>query len=148
MASALGLALGAVRGRAVVVFERDGHLWQRYTGGTFVYVVGTFLAMAAFDLAAAALGMAPDARPVQSALGVGFLGEAPAVGHRALAESTPSSPNATEPLPAFSPGVRDGRSRAPGGEKKTGPHTRARAGRGDAGQGLPVGGPSARRPPS
>ncbi|MFE6308683.1 hypothetical protein [Nocardiopsis sp. NPDC057823] len=88
-ASALGLVLGAVRGRAIVAFERDGHLWQRYTGRTFLYVVSTFLAMAAYDPAAAVPGTAPDARPVRSALGVGFLGEAPAGGHRVLASGTP-----------------------------------------------------------
>lgn len=89
----LGFALGAVRGRAVTVFEKDGVLWQRYTGRTFLCVVGTLAVMAAFTLAARGLGMHEEARPTSLSLGVSFLGEAVAVSLRALRTGVPFAPD-------------------------------------------------------
>ncbi|GAA4607611.1 hypothetical protein BJY16_006421 [Actinoplanes octamycinicus] len=78
----LGTALGYWRGRAVVVFEKGGALWQRYDGRTFAVVIGSLLVMAGFGLVAARLGMRPEARPVQLGIGLSFLGEALAVTRR------------------------------------------------------------------
>ncbi|KUJ66095.1 hypothetical protein ACZ90_40290 [Streptomyces albus subsp. albus] len=81
---ALGLALGAWRGTTIQVFDKGGVLWHRYTGRTFLVIVATLAVSAGFGLLAAALGMHQQARPVQLSIGVGFLGEALVVGHRAL----------------------------------------------------------------
>lgn len=90
--SVLGLALGAGRGATVVVYERDGVLWQRYTGRTFLVAALSFAVMAGFSLLAAHGGLAADARPVQLSIGVGFLGEALVVACRGLLSGTPFAP--------------------------------------------------------
>jgi hypothetical protein len=83
--SLLGIALGHLRGRFVVVFERSGRLWQRYEGRTFAAVAASLVVMLAFGAAATRCGMSPSARPVQLAIGLSFLGEAVAVTRRAAA---------------------------------------------------------------
>ena len=88
----LGIALGYLRGSLVVVFVRAGHLWHRYPVRTFAAVIGTLLVMAAYGFLAGRLGMRPQARPVQLAIGVSFLGEALAVTRRALALGAPFAP--------------------------------------------------------
>ncbi|MEV7024898.1 DUF1453 domain-containing protein [Kitasatospora sp. NPDC093558] len=90
--AALGVALGAVRGATVRVYERDGVLWQRYTWRTFLVAGISLAVMAGFAALAAHFGLAADARPVQLSIGVGFLGEALAVGYRALSSSVPFAP--------------------------------------------------------
>ncbi|MCQ4043071.1 DUF1453 domain-containing protein [Streptantibioticus rubrisoli] len=90
--AALGLALGAVRGMTIRVFDKGGVLWQRYTGRTFLVVVASLAASAGFGLFATAMGMHEGARPVQLSIGVGFLGEALVVGRRALATGIPFAP--------------------------------------------------------
>ncbi|MFJ9692078.1 DUF1453 domain-containing protein [Kitasatospora sp. NPDC101183] len=101
--SVLGLALGALRGATVVLFEREGVLWQRYAGRTFLVAVLSLAVMAGFSLLAARCGLAADARPVQLSIGVGFLGEALVVGCRGLASGTPFAPERREagPLSRF-----------------------------------------------
>ncbi|MFD8085764.1 DUF1453 domain-containing protein [Kitasatospora sp. NPDC059722] len=88
----LGTALGAARGVTVRVYERDGVLWQRYTWRTFLVAGISLAVMAGFAALAAHFGLAADARPVQLSIGTGFLGEALAVGHRALSSGTPFAP--------------------------------------------------------
>ncbi|MGA5559624.1 DUF1453 domain-containing protein [Streptomyces platensis] len=88
----LGGALGALRGATVQLSARDGVLWQRYTGRTFLVALLSLLAMAGFGLLAARMGMHEYARPVQLAIGVSFLGEALAIGRRGLASGTPFAP--------------------------------------------------------
>ncbi|MEV0371491.1 DUF1453 domain-containing protein [Streptomyces sp. NPDC050636] len=88
----LGCALGALRGTTVQLFDRDGVLWQRYTGRTFVVAGLSLLAMAGYGLLAAKLGMHENARPTQLGIGISFLGEALAVGYRGLATGTPFAP--------------------------------------------------------
>ncbi|WP_457032333.1 DUF1453 domain-containing protein [Kitasatospora sp. P5_F3] len=88
----LGVALGAVRGSTVQVFARDGVLWQRYTGRTFLVLVVSFLITAGYGLLASRLGMHEQARPAQLGIGVGFLGEALVVGLRGLAVGVPFAP--------------------------------------------------------
>ncbi|MEU7041211.1 DUF1453 domain-containing protein [Streptomyces varsoviensis] len=90
--AALGTALGAVRGTTVRVFAKEGVLWQRYTGRTFLVIVGSLLVMAVFGLLAQKAGMHADARPVQLSIGVGFLGEALVVGRRARTTGIPFAP--------------------------------------------------------
>ncbi|GAA2931840.1 hypothetical protein GCM10020221_29590 [Streptomyces thioluteus] len=90
----LGLALGAVRGTTIRIFERDGVLWHRYTGRTFLVLVASLAVSAGFGLFASAMGMHEGARPVQLSIGVGFLGEALVVGRRALASGVPFAPEA------------------------------------------------------
>lgn len=88
----LGCALGALRGVTVELSDRDGFLWQRYTGRTFGVTVISLLAMAGFGLLAVRMGMHEAARPAQLGIGVSFLGEALAVGYRGLASGTPFAP--------------------------------------------------------
>ncbi|MEU2853386.1 DUF1453 domain-containing protein [Streptomyces syringium] len=90
--SVLGIALGALRGATVQVFGKEGVLWQRYTGRTFLIALGSLLIMAGYGFLAARLGMHANARPVQLSIGVGFLGEALAVGFRGLASGIPFAP--------------------------------------------------------
>ncbi|MFD9684496.1 DUF1453 domain-containing protein [Kitasatospora sp. NPDC059088] len=90
--AALGVGLGALRGATIRVYEREGVLWQRYTGRSFLVAVVSLAAMAGFALLAERGGLAADARPVQLSIGVGFLGEALVVGYRGLASGAPFAP--------------------------------------------------------
>jgi hypothetical protein len=90
--AALGVALGAVRGATIAVFEREGVLWQRYTARTFGAMVVSFVVMAGFGLLASKAGMHEGARPTQLTLGISFFGEALAVGVRALRTGIPFAP--------------------------------------------------------
>ncbi|MFI6156749.1 DUF1453 domain-containing protein [Kitasatospora sp. NPDC051170] len=101
--SVLGLALGAVRGATVVVYEREGVLWQRYVGRTFLVAALSLAVMAGFSLLASHNGLAAEARPVQLSIGVGFLGEALVVGYRGLVSGTPFAPErrSSSPLSRF-----------------------------------------------
>ncbi|WP_380280213.1 DUF1453 domain-containing protein [Kitasatospora purpeofusca] len=94
----IGLGLGALRGATVAVFARDGVLYQRYTGRTFLVVVAAFLASALYGLLARRLGMHEAARPVNLSIGVGFLGEALVIGYRGLRSRTPFAPERPGPL--------------------------------------------------
>ncbi|MEU1783389.1 DUF1453 domain-containing protein [Streptomyces abikoensis] len=96
----LGVSLGVVRGLTIQVFEKEGVLWQRYTGRTFAVMAVSALVSFGFGLLAGRMGMHPQARPVQLSIGVGFLGEALAVGARGLMAGVP-----------FAPETRDGRRR-------------------------------------
>ncbi|MFF4161456.1 DUF1453 domain-containing protein [Streptomyces sp. NPDC001678] len=96
----LGVSLGAVRGLTIQVFEKEGVLWQRYTGRTFAVMAVSALLSLGFGLLASRMGMHPQARPVQLSIGIGFLGEALAVGARGLMTGVP-----------FAPESRDGRRR-------------------------------------
>ncbi|MFF4380079.1 DUF1453 domain-containing protein [Kitasatospora sp. NPDC001547] len=88
----LGVALGAVRGATIRVYEREGVLWQRYTGRTFLVAALSLAVMAGFAALAGYYGLAPDARPVQLSIGVGFLGEALVVGCRGVVSGVPFAP--------------------------------------------------------
>ncbi|MFJ6138760.1 DUF1453 domain-containing protein [Kitasatospora sp. NPDC092286] len=90
--SALGAVLGALRGATVQLLEREGVLWQRYTGRTFLAVIGTLAVTAGFGALAAKLGMHENARPVQLSIGVSFLGESLMIGHRGLTSGIPFAP--------------------------------------------------------
>ncbi len=90
--AALGTALGALRGATVRLFDKQGVLWQRYTGRTFLTVAGTLAVSAAFGFLAVRMGMHEDARPTQLSLGVSFLGESLVIGRRGMASGIPFAP--------------------------------------------------------
>ncbi|WP_431043908.1 DUF1453 domain-containing protein [Streptomyces sp. P1-3] len=92
--AALGLALGAVRGATIQVFDKGGVLWHRYTGRTFLVIVVSLAVSAGFALLSASLGMHEEVRSTQLSIGVGFLGEALVVGRRALVTGLPFAPEA------------------------------------------------------
>ncbi|MEV6597137.1 DUF1453 domain-containing protein [Actinoplanes sp. NPDC051346] len=90
--SVLGLALGYLRGSFVVVYEKRGFLWQRYRGRTFAAIIGTLVLMFGYSLLADKLGMRAEARPIQLAIGISFIGEALAVTRQGLALRVPFAP--------------------------------------------------------
>ncbi|ARF81477.1 CcdC protein domain-containing protein [Kitasatospora aureofaciens] len=100
--AALGTAFGALRGATIRLDERDGVLWQRYTGWTFLVAVLSLAVMAGFAVLAERNGLAPGARPVQLSIGVGFLGEALVVGYRALSSGIPFAPERRGSNPSLS----------------------------------------------
>ncbi|MFI9405438.1 hypothetical protein [Nocardia sp. NPDC052316] len=89
----VGIAFGAVRGTTTVLFERDGHLWQRYTAKT----LGVWAASAAVGFGINALGstmgMHHDAKPITLSIGIGMLGEMCTLGLRALSTGIPFAPD-------------------------------------------------------
>ncbi|MGW8553684.1 DUF1453 domain-containing protein [Streptomyces tubercidicus] len=87
--AALGCTLGALRGATVQLFARDGVPWQRYTGRTILVAALSLLTIAGYGLLATKLGMHENARPIQLAIGISFLGESLAVAHRGLTTGTP-----------------------------------------------------------
>ncbi|MFH8349872.1 DUF1453 domain-containing protein [Streptomyces sp. NPDC018045] len=91
----LGAALGALRGTTVQLVEKKGALWQRYTGRTFLAVLGTLAVSAGFNILAVKMGMHEDARPLQLAIGVSFLGEALVIGRRGMSSGIPFAPART-----------------------------------------------------
>ncbi|MFJ7248009.1 DUF1453 domain-containing protein [Kitasatospora sp. NPDC098652] len=107
--AALGVAFGALRGATIRVYEREGVLWQRYTGRTLLVAVVSLAAMAGFAMLAERGGLAADARPVQLSIGVGFLGEALVVGCRALTSGTPFAPEKRDSDSPFGADRRFGR---------------------------------------
>ncbi|WP_171170035.1 CcdC protein domain-containing protein [Streptomyces sp. I05A-00742] len=88
----LGAALGAVRARTVRLFEKDGVLWQRYTGRTFLVLAGSLVVMAAYGFVATKAGLHEEARPTQLNVGVSFLGESLVLGFRGLRSGVPFAP--------------------------------------------------------
>lgn len=83
-ASLVGLLLGGVRGTTLVLFVKEGHLWQRYTAGTvLVWVLSLAVNFGVGHLAKLG-GMHPEARQMTLSIGVGLLGEMIVVGLRAL----------------------------------------------------------------
>ncbi|MGG7569514.1 DUF1453 domain-containing protein [Streptomyces sirii] len=85
----LGAALGALRGTTIQLSDKQGALWQRYTGRTFLAVIGSLVIMIGFGLLAAKMGMHEKARPIQLSLGVSFLGESLVVHRRGMASGIP-----------------------------------------------------------
>jgi hypothetical protein len=71
--SLTGLAMGVLRGSSVLVFTRDGRLWQRYTPRTFGYWALSLAVNLAIGYTAS---LYTDARPITLSIGVGLLGEA------------------------------------------------------------------------
>ncbi|WP_407287275.1 DUF1453 domain-containing protein [Streptomyces sp. BP-8] len=91
----LGAGLGALRGATVQLVDKGGVLWQRYTGRTFLTLIGALAVTAGFSILAAKMGMHESARPVQLSVGVSFLGESLMVGRRGMASGIPFAPART-----------------------------------------------------
>jgi hypothetical protein len=89
--SAAGLTLGVWRGATVRLMVKDGALWQRYPARTYLVWVVSLVVNGGLGILAAHAGMQADARPMTLSIGVGLLGEAFAVGLRAMATGVPFS---------------------------------------------------------
>jgi hypothetical protein len=90
--SFVGLALGVWRGGTVRLMVKDGVLWQRYPVRTYLVWVVSLVVNGGLGLLATHAGMHAEARPVTLSIGVGLLGEAAAVGLRAMSTGVPFSP--------------------------------------------------------
>ena len=89
---AAGFAFGALRGMTVKLYERDGHLWQRYTPWTLLVWV-TSLGVSA------GLGFLVGGHaPTQLSIGVSMLGELCAIGVKALNTGIPFARDETRGL--------------------------------------------------
>lgn len=93
----IGFAFGAVRGTTVKLYEKNGELWQKYTRGSLALFVLGVLVSGGYGLLAAKLGMHPEARPYQLAIGVSFAGEAAVLVPRGLASPTPFAEDKERP---------------------------------------------------
>ncbi|GAO11066.1 DUF1453 family protein [Streptomyces lydicamycinicus] len=91
----LGVALGALRGATVQLIDKGGVLWQRYTGRTFLALIGSLAVTAGFNVLAVKMGMHESARPLQLAIGVSFLGESLMVSRRGMTSGIPFAPART-----------------------------------------------------
>lgn len=91
--SVVGLALGAVRGTTVRLFNRDGVLWQRYSGWTVGVWVVSFAVSAGLGHLATGAGVREEARPLTLSIGVSLLGELATLGKRALSSGVPFAPD-------------------------------------------------------
>ncbi|MGB3442516.1 MAG: DUF1453 domain-containing protein [Actinophytocola sp.] len=90
-ASFVGLALGVWRGATVLLMVKDGALWQRYPARTYLVWVVSLVVNGGLGFLATHEGVHADARPMTLSIGVGLLGEAAAVGLRAMATGVPFS---------------------------------------------------------
>ncbi|GLZ80903.1 hypothetical protein Afil01_57100 [Actinorhabdospora filicis] len=89
----LGVVMGAIRGGTLVLFRREGVLWQKYTAGTVVVWVLSLAVNGGFGLLATKVGgMHAEARQMTLSIGVGLLGEMLVVGARALRSGVPFAP--------------------------------------------------------
>lgn len=89
--SLVGLTLGVWRGATVRLMVKDGALWQRYPGRTYLVWVVSLVVNGGLGFLAAHAGMHEDARPMTLSIGVSLLGEAVAVGLRAMVTGVPFS---------------------------------------------------------
>lgn len=80
---AAGFAFGAVRGMTTKLYERDGHLWQRYTPWTLLVWVTSIGVSVGLAL------LIDHHAPTQLSIGVSLLGELCAVGVKALHTGIP-----------------------------------------------------------
>lgn len=94
--SLAGLALGVWRGTTVRLMVKDGALWQRYPARTYLVWVVSLVVNGGLGFLAAHAGMHAEARPMALSIGVGLLGEAAAVGLRAMSTEVPFSPESRD----------------------------------------------------
>lgn len=90
--SLVGVAFGLWRGSTVTLMTKNGVLWQRYPARTYVVWVISFVVNGALGFLATRAGMHEEVRPMTLSIGVSLLGEAAAVGLRALSTGLPFSP--------------------------------------------------------
>lgn len=86
---AAGFAFGALRGMTIRLFERDGHLWQRYTPWTLVVWVTSLGVSLGLGL------LIGEHAPTQLSIGVSVLGELCTIGAKALNTGIPFAPEKT-----------------------------------------------------
>lgn len=84
---AAGFAFGALRGMTIRLFERDGHLWQRYTPWTLLVWVTSLGASVGMGL------LIGGHAPTQLSIGVSMLGELCVIGAKALNTGIPFAPD-------------------------------------------------------
>jgi hypothetical protein len=84
---AVGFAFGALRGMTIKLFERDGHLWQRYTPWTLLVWVTSLGASLGLGL------LVGGHAPTQLSIGVSMLGELFSIGAKALNTGIPFAPD-------------------------------------------------------
>ncbi|MEU0882547.1 DUF1453 domain-containing protein [Lentzea sp. NPDC005914] len=94
---AAGFAFGALRGTTIKLFERDGHLWQRYTPWTLLVWVTSLGASLGLGL------LIGGHAPTQLSISVSMLGELCTLGAKALNTGVPFAPEKE----ALSNNVRD-----------------------------------------
>ena len=94
---AVGFAFGALRGMTIKLFERDGHLWQRYTPWTLLVWLTSLGASLGLGL------LVGGHAPTQLSIGVGMLGELFTIGAKALNTGIPFAPDRKD----LSNGVRE-----------------------------------------
>jgi hypothetical protein len=107
---AIGAAAGVARGFTIKLYERDGHLWQKYTVLTVVVWLGLIGVRLGFAYAAFRLGLASSASGAALAtVGASFVVESLVVTRRAAATGVAimprgggfrsgTSPNGTVPM--------------------------------------------------
>ncbi|MDI5981040.1 DUF1453 domain-containing protein [Amycolatopsis magusensis] len=94
--SVTGLAFGLLRGSTVRLLVKDGVLWQRYPGRAYAVWVLSLIVNGGLAFLATSTGMNGDLRSIPLSIGVSLLGEALAVGARALATGLPFAPTSTK----------------------------------------------------
>jgi hypothetical protein len=83
---AIGAAAGAARGYTIRLYERDGHLWQKYTVLTLAVWLGLIAVRAGFAFGAHALGLVSSASGAALVtVGASFVVESLVVARRAAA---------------------------------------------------------------
>jgi hypothetical protein len=114
---AIGAAAGVARGYTIKLYERDGHLWQKYTVLTVVVWLGLIGVRAGFAFGAYRLGLASSASGAALAtVGASFVVESLVVARRAAATGvaimsrgggfpTGTFPTGTSPSGPFSTGT-------------------------------------------
>nr|WP_225953703.1 CcdC protein domain-containing protein [Kibdelosporangium phytohabitans] len=93
----IGFGFGAARATTVRLYEKDGELWQKYTKWSLLLFVAGVVVSGGYGLLAVKLGMHPQARPYQLAIGISFAGEAAVLFPRGLASETPFAKDKERP---------------------------------------------------
>jgi hypothetical protein len=84
--AAIGAGAGAARGYTIKLYERDGHLWQKYTILTLVVWLGLIAVRVGFAYGAYALGLVSSASGAALlTVGASFVVESVVVARRAAA---------------------------------------------------------------
>ncbi|MGZ3143330.1 DUF1453 domain-containing protein [Lentzea chajnantorensis] len=93
---AAGFAFGVLRGVTTKLYERDGHLWQRYTPWTLLVWVASIGVSTGLGF------LIGGHAPTQLSIGVSMLGELCAIGAKALNTGVPFAQEETRnPLARF-----------------------------------------------
>jgi len=89
---ALGVLAGVGRGYTIKLYERDGHLWQRYQLATIAVWIAMIAARIGFETWGHALGASNATSVGFAAFGFSFVVESFVVARRAAATGTPLLP--------------------------------------------------------